>query len=198
MLELLSEYGLQLSEQEYSQRYPGLRNREILDLLRQDHGFHAPESLVKRIQEFDKDAFYGAMRAIPGMTSLFRRLKVPKSMVSNGSVLHVQMCLQKVRLLSSVDGHIFSAEQVENPKPHPDVYLFALEKIGLQPHHTIVVEDSPTGVMAAKRAGLQSIGFLGAAHVNDGHANELILAGADFIAEDAQALGRLLETMGVL
>lgn len=196
MLDLLATHGFHMSEQDYSHRFPGLLDRDILRILQSEHGFVMPQDFTKQLHEAHLNGFDLSLRAIPGMTALFRRLKIPKSMVSNGSVRHVQRCLKKVRLLSSVDGHIFSAEHVEKPKPHPDVYLYALEKIGLQAHQTLVVEDSPTGVIAAKSAGLQAIGFLGAAHIHDGHEQKLREAGADFIAEDARALGRLLEGMG--
>jgi HAD superfamily hydrolase (TIGR01509 family) len=198
MLDLLAVHGLHMSEKEYSHRFPGLLDRDILHLLQRDHGFQMPEGFTKQLHEAHIHGFNNSLRAIPGMTSLFRRLKVPKSMVSNGSVRHVERCLKKVRLLTAVDGHIISAEHVEKPKPHPDVYLYALDKIGLKPHHTVVVEDSPTGVVAAKSAGLKTIGFLGAAHIHDGHDQKLREAGADFIATDARALGKLLESMGAL
>lgn len=198
MLQLLAANGFHMTEPEYSQRFPGLLDRDILRILKSDHGFQPPEGFTQQLHEAHIDGFNRSLRAIPGMTSLFRRLKVPKSMVSNGSVRHVERCLKKVRLLSAVDGHIISAEHVDKPKPHPDVYLFALEKIGLKAHETLVVEDSPTGVLAAKSAGLQTVGFLGAAHIHDGHARKLRDAGADFIAEDSAALGSLLESMGAL
>lgn len=196
MLELLAQHGLHLSEQDYSHRFPGLLDRDILALLKQDHGFETPEGFTKLLHEAHISGFNNTLRAIPGMTGLFRKLKVPKSMVSNGSVRHVERCLRKVRLLSSVNGHIFSAEHVEKPKPHPDVYLYALEKIALKADQALVVEDSPTGVVAAKDAGLRVVGFLGAAHIHDGHEAKLRHAGADFIAKDARALGRLLEDFG--
>lgn len=198
MLRLLADHGFHMTEQEYSRRFPGLLDRDILRLLQQDHGFQPPADFSSRLREEHINGFNASLRAIPGMTSLFRRLKVPKSMVSNGSVRHVERCLRKVRLLNAVDGHIFSAEQVDKPKPHPDVYLLALDKIGVHPHQTIAVEDSPTGVRAAKSAGLSTIGFLGAAHIGLGHAEQLLDAGADHIAQDATALGKLLEAMGAL
>lgn len=198
MLRLLAQHGLHMNEREYSHRFPGLLDRDILRILQTDHQFQPPEGFTKQLHEEHISGFNRSLRAIPGMWSLFRRLKVPKSMVSNGSVRHVERCLRKVRLLSSLDGHIISAEHVDKPKPHPDVYLFALEKIGLKTHETLVVEDSPTGVSAAKHAGIRVVGFLGAAHIHDGHDQKLLHAGADFIAQDARELAKLLEGMGAV
>ena len=197
-LKVLADIGFHMTERDYSHRFPGLLERDILAILTRDYAVRAPDDYFDRLRAAHAGAFERELRAIPGMTSLFRRIKIPKSMVSNASVGHVERCLRKVRLHGALDGHIFSAEHVSSPKPHPDVYHFALEKLQLHPKDTLVVEDSPVGVAAAKAAGLRVVGFLGAAHIHDGHDERLLEAGADFIAPDARALGRLLEGMGAL
>lgn len=198
MLKLLALHGLHLSESDYNMRFPGLRTRDIIIALEAEEGFRPPVNFLQTVHEEHKDGFHRSLRAIRGMPTLFRNLKVPKSMVSNGSVLHVEKCLRKVRLFSALDGHIFSAEHVEKPKPSPDVYLFALEKLGLYPQETIVVEDSVTGVFAAKSAGIQVVGFLGAGHIHDGHGEKLWEAGADFVVPDAQGLAEVLKKKGAI
>jgi HAD superfamily hydrolase (TIGR01509 family) len=45
-------------------------------------------------------------------------------------------------------------DDVDRPKPAPDVYLAVIECLGVAPHQAIAVEDSPFGVLAAKAAGL--------------------------------------------
>jgi len=52
---------------------------------------------------------------------------------------------------------IISAHQVENGKPKPDVYLYAVSKLGLNPDECIAVEDSPNGVISASDAGCLTI-----------------------------------------
>ncbi|MBX2891251.1 MAG: HAD family phosphatase [Saprospiraceae bacterium] len=197
-LSLLRTYGLHISEQEYSRRFPGLLERDIVAIISKEYGIQVPDDYFDRLRALHIVAFDTELRAIAGMPTIFRKLKIPKSMVSNGSVRHVERCLRRVRLRSTLDGHIFSAEHVERPKPHPDVYHHALEKLQLQPADILVVEDSPTGVVAAKQAGLRVVGFLGAAHIHDGHDERLLECGADFIAADARGLGRLFERFEVL
>lgn len=198
MLKLLDQYGLQLSERDYNMRFPGLRTRDIVIALQAEEGFEAPPDFIRQVHDEHRAEFHRSLRAIQGMPALFKSLKVPKSMVSNGSVLHVERCLKKVRLHHALDGFIFSAEQVENPKPSPDVYLFALEKLGLSPHETLVVEDSVTGILAAKAAGIQSVGFLGATHIHDGHGQKLWDAGADFVVPNAAGLAQVLKKKGAV
>lgn len=53
-----------------------------------------------------------------------------------------------------VNGH-----EVERPKPHPDIYLLAAERLGVSPRQSIVFEDSLTGVEAARSAGMSVVGL---------------------------------------
>jgi beta-phosphoglucomutase-like phosphatase (HAD superfamily) len=197
MLEVLANHGFLMSEAEYSHQFPGLLLRDILQILELKHGFKAPAGFVKIVREAHENAYKKNLRAIPGMPKLFRSTTVPKSMVSNGSVEHVEKCLKKIRLLSSVTGQIFSAEQVSQPKPFPDVYQFALKKTGIHAQEALVIEDSTVGVLAAKAAGIRVVGFLGASHLQEGHTEKLIQAGADFIAKDARDLAGLFETLAI-
>lgn len=198
MLRTLAAHGLHLSEREYCQKFPGLVLRDIVAILASDYGVVLPETSwdearAEHIRLFDLE-----LRAVPGMYGLFRRLRTPKSMVSNGSVRHVERSLRKVRLLHALNGHIFSAEQVERPKPHPDVYFHALAVLKMTPSEVLVIEDSPVGILAAKNAGLRAIGFLGATHVIEDQSTVLKNAGADYIAENAERLSRVLDNLGVL
>ncbi|MCB9353153.1 MAG: HAD family phosphatase [Lewinellaceae bacterium] len=197
-LSLLGESGFRMSEAEYSRRFPGLLERDILDIISREYGIRIPDDYFNRLRTLHVEGFKRELRAIAGMPTIFKNLKTPKSVVSNGSAGHVDRCLRHVRLRHALDGSIFSAEQVERPKPHPDVFELALETLRLKPQETLVVEDSPTGVTAAKKAGLRVVGFLGAAHIFDGHDEKLLECGADHIAADAKELTSLFEQYGVL
>ena len=49
-------------------------------------------------------------------------------------------------------------DDVEHPKPWPDVYVAAVECLGVAPHEAVAIEDSPNGIRAAKAAGLFAVG----------------------------------------
>ena len=54
---------------------------------------------------------------------------------------------------------IVGADQVTNPKPAPDTFLLAAEKLGVKPEHCLVFEDAVSGVKAAVAAGASCIGI---------------------------------------
>ncbi len=80
---------------------------------------------------------------------------------------------------------IFSGkEHVANGKPAPDLYLHAASALRSEPSRCFVIEDSPVGVTAARAAGTYVCGLLAGGHVGDGHADALLAAGADVLADD--------------
>ena len=68
--------------------------------------------------------------------------------------------ISKVGLNARSDVRIFSADQVKQPKPAPDLYLLVAHEMALQPAECVVVEDSISGVLAALAAGMGVIGFV--------------------------------------
>lgn len=68
----------------------------------------------------------------------------------------VEQHLTGVGLIDRFD-YLATGDQVERPKPAPDVYHLAAKQLGIAPHEAIVVEDSRHGVAAAKAAGMFTV-----------------------------------------
>jgi len=62
------------------------------------------------------------------------------------------------------ENHVFTKIQVENGKPAPDLFLYAAKQMNVDPSRCLVLEDSPTGVQAGVRAGMDVWGFVGVSH----------------------------------
>jgi len=95
---------------------------------------------------------------VPGLRSFLDSYSnVPKAVASNAEPANVDFLLDRANLRPYfevvVDGH-----QVANPKPHPEIYLRAAELLAASPAQCIVLEDSYSGVEAAKAAGMRVIG----------------------------------------
>ncbi len=65
--------------------------------------------------------------------------------------------LNKIGLIDKFDV-IADGTMIINSKPHPEVFLMASEKLGINPKNCLVVEDADAGVEAAKRAGMKVLG----------------------------------------
>ena len=96
-----------------------------------------------------------------GARDLLAKLKAqgtPIGLVSNSPLVFVERSLAIVGLESIFDV-VLSAHEVARPKPAPDPYLEACRLLGVEAGPSVVaLEDSPTGVAAARAAGLTVIG----------------------------------------
>jgi HAD superfamily hydrolase (TIGR01509 family) len=101
------------------------------------------------------------VEAMIGARELLERLRergTPLGLVSNSPLRFVQRSIEIVGLGHHFDV-ILSAHEVAAPKPAPDPYLEACRRLGVEPGPSVVaLEDSPTGVAAARAAGLTVIG----------------------------------------
>jgi beta-phosphoglucomutase-like phosphatase (HAD superfamily) len=90
-------------------------------------------------------------------------------------------------LLDLLEPDIFSASMVENGKPAPDLFLHAARQMGFDPSNCIVIEDSPAGIEAAKRAGMTVFAFTGGSHADRPEYREQILRFEPDVEFDAMA-----------
>lgn len=107
------------------------------------------------------------VRPLAGALALVRDLKgrLPLAVASNSPRALLAKTLQAAGLAGRFDV-VIGADEVRRPKPAPDLYLTAVQRLGTQPADSIAVEDSPAGVAAARAAGLYVIGVRSAAGVD--------------------------------
>jgi len=102
------------------------------------------------------------VEAMVGARELLHELKgrgTPIGLVSNSPLAFVTRSLEIVGFHDRFDV-VLSAHEVAAPKPAPDPYLEACKRLGVEPGpNVIALEDSPTGVAAARAAGLTVIGI---------------------------------------
>lgn len=115
-------------------------------------------------------------------------LRGPKCVASSSPLERVRLSLDSTGLLRFFDPYLFSASDVPNGKPAPDLFLYVAARMRVQPADCIVVEDSPAGVSAAHAAGMVPIGFIGGSHTNPSLGAQLTQAGARAVIADMRAL----------
>ena len=95
----------------------------------------------------------------PGAVELLDELRGrwPVAVASNAPRTHLVAGLTRTRLLGRFDA-VLGVEEVAAPKPAPDLYLRACELLAVSPARSVVLEDSPPGVAAARAAGMYVLG----------------------------------------
>jgi HAD superfamily hydrolase (TIGR01509 family) len=78
------------------------------------------------------------------------------AVASSSAPVFIEAVVERVGLADAVEV-MESAFFLENPKPHPDVYLNVVARMGVSSEHCTAIEDSWTGVQAALRAGLRTV-----------------------------------------
>ncbi len=95
---------------------------------------------------------------VRGLELFLERYKdVPKAIGSNAELANIDFVVDRLGLRPYFQV-IVNGQQVARPKPFPDVYLKASELLRVPPQNCIVFEDSPTGVEAARSAGMRVVG----------------------------------------
>ncbi|SDC29610.1 HAD family hydrolase [Paraburkholderia lycopersici] len=125
----------------------------------------------------------------PGVAAALEAVTLTRACASNSYTDVVREVLARNGLQRFFGERVYCADIVAMPKPAPDVYLAAAQGMGVAPAACLVVEDSVTGVSAARAAGMTVLGFVGGTHVGgDAHAHELRDAGASEIFDDMTTL----------
>jgi HAD superfamily hydrolase (TIGR01509 family) len=173
LAELLTDEGRPTTVEGSMDRYLGGSMSRVRSLVESDGGRPLPADFEARYQTVVLHRFRRELQAVPGVAEVIAGLDVDHCVASSGTHERIRVALATVGLLAAFEGSIYSADDVERGKPAPDLFLHAAAARGARPDRCVVIEDSPTGVAAARAAGMTVLGFARrtpAARLADAHA----------------------------
>jgi len=150
-------------------------------------GYEVPTAFRDEFQLRSLAALRAGVKPVPGVESLLEALPVPCCVASSGGYEKMTTTLGATGLLPRFHRRMFSAADVPNGKPAPDIFLYAAARCGVEPERCTVIEDSSAGVRAGVAAGMRVYGY--SAHTP---AQQLLLAGAHGTFTDMARLPELL------
>lgn len=185
-------------EREYSQdltdRMMGQPARAAFKVMTDYHNLD--ESLEELMEESDA-IFLGILdehlAPMPGLVELLAALEqggIPKAVATSSRLSFVRRILGQFELEPRFE-FLLTSEDVTHGKPHPEIYLKAAERLGLQPAEIMVLEDSHNGCRAAVSAGAYAVAVPG------DHSRGHDFSGAALIASGL-ADSRIYEALGIL
>jgi HAD superfamily hydrolase (TIGR01509 family) len=121
------------------------------------------EELARESEETFIEVMPGRVQPMPGLLDLLDALEaagIPKAIGTSSSRRLVDALLPLFDLGSRFS-FILSAEDIVHGKPHPEIYLKAVEQLGLTPCEVLVLEDSENGCRAAAAAGTLAVAVPG-------------------------------------
>ena len=139
--------------------------------------------------------FLPRRRPLPGAVDLLRFLRsarIPHGIATSGQRPEIDASLEALGVgpETVVIGH----NDVERAKPEPDLFFACQRRLGVEVGDCYVVGDAVWDLLAARRAGMLSVGLLSGGYGED----ELSRAGAFRVYRDAAELHQSLDELGVL
>lgn len=160
-----------LFDQTINERLRGVSRMASLDIIleKASRTYSQDEKLAMAA---GKNAYYGELikelkpeDMLPGAMESLRALRAKGILLAIGSSSkNTPLILRQIGLDSYFDA-VADGNDIQRSKPAPDVFLVAMERLGLLPSDCLVVEDADAGVQAAKAAGMQVLA-VGAASKN--------------------------------
>lgn len=153
----LDLFGLPIDRQAHLSTFDGLPTRRKLTLLSQTQGLPVGlHSLLNDLkQAYTMELTYGRCRPTFHHQFALSRLKNDGQQIavcSNSIRATVETMMRLSALVEYLD-LIVSNEDVSAPKPDPEMYSKAMERLGRAPHECLIVEDNEHGVQAARASG---------------------------------------------
>ena len=160
-VQVLATLGWVLTEHEVIERFVGRPDEFMVAEIEAYLGRPLPKNWEDPFQHLYRDAFASALTPVAGIVEALDRITLPTCVASSGTHERMRYTLGLTGLYDRFAGRIFSSSEVVRGKPAPDIFLYAAERMGVDPAACAVVEDSRYGVEAARAAGMLAFGFAG-------------------------------------
>jgi HAD superfamily hydrolase (TIGR01509 family) len=194
--EVLTRHGYPITAEEVFHRFLGRSTRQANLEIEAELGRSLPADFHTQLQDELFRSFEVDLQAVPYIRVALDQITRPVCVASSGSPQRMRVSLGRTGLYDRFAPHIFSAQQVKNGKPAPDLFLFAAAQMEATPERCIVIEDSVPGITGAREAGMVVLGFCGGSHCAPEHAAVLRGAGATMTFNDMRELPGLIGRIG--
>ncbi len=161
--EMMAENGIEMSLPEVVKKYSGVALDLLIDELEEraegdfDRGKFVEDFRRRSFEKFEEE-----VAAVPGVFECLDWLdeeEIKYCVASSGPMEKMAITLRSAGLWEKIEGRIFSAYVIQKWKPDPAVFLWAAEEMRLNPEDCLVVEDSGSGIKAARAGGFDVVGF---------------------------------------
>jgi len=180
--------GILLTPEIVARYFTGRRPADMFAEVEIAAGRKLPPDFALTVASTTLRRFRAELRATKHAAYALSWLRGPKCVASSSPLDRIRVSLECTDLMRFFEPNLFSATEVRNGKPAPDLFLHAASRMRVHPRECIVVEDSAVGVAAGVAAGMTVIGFISGGHAGTQLGNHLRRAGARAVISDMRAL----------
>jgi UDP-N-acetylmuramate dehydrogenase len=160
MIELAKEQGANITLDFALQNFAGKTLIEWFAFIEKKANKKLPDNFEAEFRNRTFKAFAEDIQAIKGVPELLNRINIPYCVASSGPANKIKLNLTTVGLINKFEGKIFSCYDIKIWKPNPAIFLHAAKEMGFTPSECVVIEDSSSGVKAAKAGGFDVYGLV--------------------------------------
>ena len=137
-----------------------------------------PDRFVSDYRAALREAFADSLQTTPGFLDMLGQLTCPACVATSSSAPRAANTLEVLGLAERFGDDVFTASQVAQGKPAPDLFLHAAREMHAPTERCLVIEDSVAGIEAGLAAGMMVWRYVGASHIaNAAQAREETPAG---------------------
>lgn len=193
---VLTGLGYPLTPEESHRRFTGMKMVQVRESVEADLAGPLSDRLEDLVRQEAHRRIETELEAVAGAAELLAGLDGPRCIASNSGHSWIALGLERTGLRSYFEAHaVFSAADVDQGKPAPDLFLHAARTMQADPARCIVIEDSLLGVRGGVAAGMTVLGFAGASHVEAGHHDALRAEGARLVFDALSELPKILSEL---
>ncbi len=180
LAETLVDHGVPVTLDEVFDRFLGQSFAAVEAHYHAVVGAPLPERFRAENRARLAENFHASLQPMPYVREVLAALDRPYGLASSSDAERIRLTLAIAGLESAFGDRVYTASMVARGKPAPDLFLHVAGDMGADPGGTLVIEDTVTGVMAGKAAGMAVWGFVGGSHCTGRDtARRLVDAGAD-------------------
>jgi FGGY-family pentulose kinase/HAD superfamily hydrolase (TIGR01509 family) len=165
LLDAVARAGVRIPPDEAFRHFLGRSFASVVDTLRDQHRVSLDAASLDAMRHALYETYRRELKPMAGLIDVLETLAIPVCVASSSQMERIAVSLEVAGLMERLHPAIYSASMVANGKPAPDLFLHAAREMGVDPAHCLVIEDSPAGIIAAKKAGMRVFAFTGGGHI---------------------------------
>jgi HAD superfamily hydrolase (TIGR01509 family) len=151
---MMAEQGMPLSDEMFRDVFLGRSFINGKSRAKAVLNFDLPDDFESNYRERLFVELNKNLRPMAGIHDLISALKIPYCVATGSSPKRLALSLRVAGLSDQFANNKFTASEVTNGKPAPDLCFYAAERMNVAPQNCLVIEDSEMGILAAKAAGM--------------------------------------------
>lgn len=177
LIDALASVGVKVDIAHVQTYFLGRSWAKVAAEIRHSHGYLPGMDFEDKYRTELLARFEHELAPAPGIRDLLSQLTIRACVATSSSPKRAARSLELTGLSEFFRTRIFTASEVQNGKPAPDLFLHAARQMGADPARCLVIEDSLPGVEAANNAGMQVLRFTGGSHLHGMSQETLTLGG---------------------